>query len=616
MKKRELLEETNFWLSYICEKSEVEENYAHNQLQNMQGRFKDYLCALKCEVKENYMILSDYINDGGDYSNDNLNTFRSCQQQHNVSNSVQKRLFNKICLFEFIYSYIYPVTRDNSKTSIRQFVSMARSLCAKDIQYDHATAMLSALSALKKLKKKLKYDKLNNIFSIIKNNNIERSRYILESETIHKQIIEEEDSLTLVNSSLTEHNNYLDNSNDLTKNILSCISNVYSLGFKTFERRKNAFEDLLNSIRSCNRDIEPHKKENFYKVFPSEYFSVDEVGYVVLNNNYMPKNFFDIVYLIINNCVRKRSDAGRFSRWRHKNQYGKVAEALVDIINSKKNELRLNISRITENSVRTNYHTVLDTLSIYGVLHSSAFSRLRDLENIRTRGLNEITPVINIKEEIKAQIDDIDENNRKCFDNIGSALAGMIECGDKLKIFPDEKKESYQTRNNDRVQLTGNADADKKTILIRITSLNKIPELISLQKWLNSTYLGNNCPFSRYCTWKDGRVTRCRHTLKNLEEAISIKLLYLLLNRNRNYENTRVFINNHFFIGVKRSIICNNNNLQISKNKLNDTAENYLVHISKGQYPEAENFLQKKYKQKTGSDLPKLSSMFVKRQLT
>ncbi|MCP3943750.1 MAG: hypothetical protein GY710_20040 [Desulfobacteraceae bacterium] len=122
--------------------------------------------------------------------------------------------------------------------------------------------------------------------------------------------------------------------------ILNFIADLYARGYNLAQQDCGY---LAGYIRPQNQNINSHKKENFEKVFPKQWFiykSKTVSPFLGSNNVTIPEAqwqgvwFLSVFFQILLNCHNNREGNSRASRWFHGNQYGKIAEAAVDIFNA------------------------------------------------------------------------------------------------------------------------------------------------------------------------------------------------------------------------------------------------------------------------------------------
>ena len=300
-----------------------------------------------------------------------------------------KRFFKQLCLFRFLYKYYFPQCL--SPLSVDKFYFAFKSaFCPNeksnveglvDAAFQTASIYHLSLSKSDPLLKKLKSDSIH--IDVLRK----------EREQLCKSYTEAEQTSATHADYYRQYAAMLFQRSEFAKKILECAATVYVLGYRKTYEQSTYFHDVLNYIRQPNRDLNAHGRTNFERIFAPVYFQFLPGRGAMLTDHYRDQSFFTIVSSILIKCSTQRSNwnrrrAGRFLRWAHGFQFGKMAEAFIDMLNGAFVHLvhtRTNQQHymFRPNVFRTTPYAVLTHCFDHDSSYRQAFQVISELERTR-----------------------------------------------------------------------------------------------------------------------------------------------------------------------------------------------------------------------------------------
>ena len=326
----------SFLQKYFCAaNSKLLERVAHTELDE-NGRFHRVF-----DVPN--LTLEDAVEDPGvDYATANLNEYiravknssRYDQVAKTLDHVPPKTLFKKLCMFKFLYKYYF--STGLTPMSVDRFYSMFKQAFCPNEKSD-SEGMVDAIDFIAKFYH-IHLAKGDVLIRSLKAESVKIASLRRQRETLCQSLLESEDVVSDKGRIFQEYSQMMIRRDSYARDILEGIATIYALGFqKTYEEHPN-LHYILRCVKPENRDIRAHGRRNFEQIFSPTYYIYSSDDECFLTDYYNPQDFFLIMQHILTRChvLRRqwnRQTFGRFKRWLHDFQFGKTAEAFINILN-------------------------------------------------------------------------------------------------------------------------------------------------------------------------------------------------------------------------------------------------------------------------------------------
>ncbi|UDQ98765.1 hypothetical protein AAEX28_01440 [Lentisphaerota bacterium WC36G] len=289
------------------------------------------------------LMLDDFVQDPDvDYAGANLQTYitalknstRYDELTKTLDHISPKSLYKKLCMFRFLYKYYFPIGLQ--PMAVDRFYNMFKDAFCPNEKPD-SEGLVDAIYYVTKLYH-IELAKNDMLVKTLRADSQKIASLRLQRESLCKAVLESENELSSKGQIFQEYSQMMLRRDSYARDILEGIATIYAHGFeKTCEDYPN-LRNILRMVKEENRDIRAHGQRNFEQIFSPLYFSFDRDGQCCLTDYYRPQDFFLIMQHILTRCNSLRRQwgtncMGRFKRWMHDFQFGKLAEAFINILN-------------------------------------------------------------------------------------------------------------------------------------------------------------------------------------------------------------------------------------------------------------------------------------------
>ena len=289
------------------------------------------------------LMLEDVVLDTGvDYATPNYNEYITALKNSSrydataktLDHVPPKTLFKKLCMFRFLYKYYFGLGL--SPMAVDRFYFLFKEAFCPNEKSD-SEGMVDAIHYIAKFYH-IHLAKSDVMLRSLKSDSVNIAALRRQREALCQSLLESEDTVSEKGRIFQQYSQMMIRRDSYARDILEGIATIYALGFeKTYEEHPS-LHYILDCVKNENRDIRAHGERNFSQIFSPVYYNYSSTDECTLKDYYNPRDFFLIMQHILTRChaLRRqwnRQKCGRFKRWLHDFQFGKTAEAFINILN-------------------------------------------------------------------------------------------------------------------------------------------------------------------------------------------------------------------------------------------------------------------------------------------
>ena len=572
-----LVNEQNKKINKSCKMDDIQE------LLEFRRFFEEYFAMLSRPVTDNDDIESNIIYSDTVERNFNLyylSQRRNKQREIKFDASQRGALIKKIHQFEFLFLYVFRLL--DYRPTIEAFTGEFCSHYSLGSQVEDRVTVIARPNFFWRYLESAEHIS-------------ERQRYILELVKLNEQKNAKREALQGVSDEIEKNDNLANHQRKLereqtaalerrqkeTRLLLETIANIYLLGYKKAKanylkaRRDTAY---FARIRPVNADIHSHDEAIFRKIFDSGNFSIEN-NVVKLTDLYEDQRFIMVVLTIILKCVKNREQHGRFNRWRHGYQYGKLAEALIDMFRSVCNEIGFSmLATISTDKVRQHHEEIKYRLEeMCQGQYLVAFEVLKVIDSENKRLTEQKEHLLGMAKAYKGELVQRELELERQLEVFGAFMydylfskhvtkaATPILCKSTVQnsdsslsqlVAAGHPVANHAVANHPAIDYSTAAAKDIITAMLAIEGTDAIDQLLNLRTklWRQRTDLRKAQSRSNYYTLSPsgGQCEQCRETWAKLESFFSVRILEFCIEKKYTIPMIDAIVKKHPFIKAAR----------------------------------------------------------------